>query len=218
MVIFQPDRFLLKQLVQKHGGVVKGRMLDIGAGEVDRYARFFDFSERITTDTRPGSNVDVVASADALPFPDASFDSIVCTQVLEHVTEPKKVVEEMYRLVKAGGVVLATIPQTAPLHEEPHDYYRYTRYGITHLFEQAGFHISALEQEGGIGTMLAQIRIRYLIDRYGLYSRPFIGRVASRLFRYYAYWMMRRDAGAGHPARGKYTLGYIVIARKGESA
>lgn len=205
---------MLKKLVMKYGNVISGRMLDIGAGETDRYAKFFSFTERVTTDVKAGPNVDVVASADALPFPDASFDSIVCTQVLEHVSNPWNVVAEMNRILKKGSYVLATVPQTAPLHEEPHDYYRYTRFGIMHLFEANGFDVVHTEQEGGIATMLAQIRIRYCIDRYALYTRPFLGRVSSRLFKWYSFFAIRQDERRRDPNRMKHTLGYLVVARK----
>lgn len=213
-VIFQPDRYLLKKKIQKYGHLVTGRMLDIGAGEVDRYACFFKFTERVTTDIQQGDNVDVVASADKLPFDDASFDSVVCTQVLEHVPEPQLVVSEMYRILKHGGIVLATIPQTTPLHEEPHDYYRYTRYGIEHLFTHAGFEISHIDQEAGYHALLAQMHIRHSIDLFNLYERPFFGRAASHFFKAYSFFMLRRDGRENDSVNSKHTLGYIVIAKK----
>lgn len=213
-VIFQPDRYLLKKKIHAYGHLITGRMLDIGAGEVDRYARFFKFTERVTTDIHQGTNVDVVASADKLPFEQASFDSVVCTQVLEHVPDPQIVVDEMYRVLKPGGAVLATIPQTTPLHEEPHDYYRYTRYGIQHLFERSGFTISHIEQEAGYYALIAQLRIRHLIDLFRLYERPLLGKIASQFFKFYSYLMIWFDERTNSETNSKHTLGYIVIAKK----
>lgn len=214
IVIFQPDRYLLKKKIGQYGHVVTGRMLDIGAGEVDRYARYFKFTERVTTDIQQGDNVDIVASADKLPFDDASFDSVVCTQVLEHVPYPQSVVDEMYRVLKPGGSVLATIPQTTPLHEEPHDYYRYTKYGIQHLFERSGFTISHIEQEAGYYALIAQLRIRHLIDILRLYERPLLGKIASQFFKVYSFCMIWLDGRTKSATNSKHTLGYIVIAKK----
>ncbi|HUE29222.1 MAG TPA: methyltransferase domain-containing protein, partial [Solirubrobacteraceae bacterium] len=119
------------------------RVLDVGAGE-QPYRELFAHVEYRTTDwansVHPGARrVDYVAPADDLPIPDESFDAVLSTQVLEHVAEPSDVLRELHRVLRPGGRVYVTLPLAWELHEEPFDFYRYTRYGISHLLRAAGF-------------------------------------------------------------------------------
>lgn len=212
--IYQPDRILLKKYIQQFGSYITGKMLDVGAGETDRYARYFKYSERVTTDVQPGENVQVVAEAHDMPFDNASFDSVVCTQVLEHVPNQWKVVAEIGRVLKSGGYALISVPQTAELHEEPHDYWRYTKYGLIQLFTENGFDIVGIEQEGGFYTLMAQQRIHYCIHRFNLYERRFLGRIMSKLFALCGKCAMIRDARSRNATNKRYTIGYVMLARK----
>lgn len=213
-VIFQPDRAWLKKLIKEFGHYVTGRMLDVGAGDIDRYAKFFNYSERLTTDIQAGKNIDIVAAADNLPFADREFDSAVCTQVLEHVSNPQQVVKEINRVLKSRGYALVSVPLTAELHEQPHDYWRYTRYGIEQLFINNGFEVIENKQEGSYYSMIANVKIRHAINKYKLFERPFLGRIASKFFRVYGGMMMWRDQRSSHEADRRHTLGYVLVARK----
>jgi SAM-dependent methyltransferase len=72
-----------------------------------------------------------------IPFADASFDHILCIEVLEHAEDPVALVDEMHRVLRSGGTLLATVPFSARVHHAPHDYRRFTRFGLVSLF--AGF-------------------------------------------------------------------------------
>ena len=130
MYIFQPDRYLLDKQIRKFSHYIKGKVLDVGAGEVNRYGKYFKFDEYIKMDPRHGDKVDLVGSADNIPLDSESIDSIVCTQVFEHLENPQKSAEEIYRVLKKGGHVLLTVPQMNELHEEPYDFFRYTKFGL----------------------------------------------------------------------------------------
>ncbi len=82
MYIFQPDRILLRRQVKNFSSYIKGKVLDIGAGEYTRYRDLFDCDEYIKMDVKKGENVDIVGDIESIPFGDESVDSIVCTQVL----------------------------------------------------------------------------------------------------------------------------------------
>lgn len=120
------------------------RILDVGAGDAPYRELFSDFdyvtNDWAGTEHEPDLPYDLIAPAHDLPAPDASFDAIVCTQVLEHLPEPWVAVEEFRRLLVPGGRVIITAPLTWYLHELPHDYYRFTAYGLAHLLQRAGFH------------------------------------------------------------------------------
>jgi SAM-dependent methyltransferase len=129
---------------------LRGRVLDVGCG-TSPYRRFLsNATEYVGIDPNPAVAPDVVGSVLELPFPDASFESVVCTEVLEHVNEPRAALSEVHRVMRNRGVLYLTVPQAWGLHYEPHDYFRYTRYGITHLLEQAGFKVTEVRQMGGL--------------------------------------------------------------------
>lgn len=120
---------------------VGSRVIDIGAGEAP-YRELFGDQHYLTLDraeTPHSGGVDLYGEADAVPAEDGSFDAVLCTQVLEHVAEPLLALREFRRILRPGGVVIATVPFVWEEHEAPFDYYRYTRYGIEHLLRQAGF-------------------------------------------------------------------------------
>lgn len=119
------------------------RVLDVGAGDAP-YRELFAGFHYVTSDWEGTSHVpdapyDLVAQAHDLPVEDASFDAVVCTQVLEHLPEPWLALEEFHRVLRPGGRVVVTAPLTWYLHELPHDYWRFTAYGLRHLLERAGF-------------------------------------------------------------------------------
>jgi len=78
-------------------------------------------------------NVDIVCDIVQLPFSDNTIPSVMNIAVLEHVLDPKKVISEIYRVLKPGGYVLSVIPFMQPFHASPHDYQRYTLPGIEYL-------------------------------------------------------------------------------------
>lgn len=135
------------------------RVLDVGAGEAP-YRELFSEHEYVTLDypdTPHSGAVDMHGSADAIPAADGSFDVVVCTQVLEHVPNPLLAMHEFRRVLREGGALIATVPFVWEEHEAPHDYYRYTRYGIEHLAHEAGFEHLEVRPRTDSFTTAAQI-------------------------------------------------------------
>jgi SAM-dependent methyltransferase len=135
------------------------RVLDIGAGEAP-YRELFEEHEYVTLDraeTPHSGEVDLFGSADAIPAEDGSFDVVVCTQVLEHVPRPPDALGEFRRVLRPGGTILATVPFLWEEHEAPHDYYRYTRYGIEQMLSDAGFAEIEARPRTDCFTTLAQL-------------------------------------------------------------
>ncbi|HTK31051.1 MAG TPA: class I SAM-dependent methyltransferase [Candidatus Saccharimonadaceae bacterium] len=132
----------------------RGRLLDVGCGVKPYRAMFSGVSWYLGIE-RPGtlsrsSVIDVYADALALPFRGGSFDSVLCNEVLEHVTDPARLFAEAARVMKPGATLILSTPQTWGLHEEPFDFFRYTRYGLEHLARGAGFEV--LEIRATCGT------------------------------------------------------------------
>lgn len=118
-------------------------VLDLGAGNAP-YRELFAHARYSTNDWTESvhlgaEEVDIVGSADALPVADARFDLVLCTQVLEHTSEPAATLGECFRVLAPGGCLAVTVPLLWELHELPHDYFRYTAPGLDHLLRHAGF-------------------------------------------------------------------------------
>ena len=137
-----------------------GRLLDIGCG-VKPYRSMLRGVTCYLGIERPGTLsrsrvVDAWADALALPFADGSFDSLLCNEVLEHVTDPARLLGEAARVLRPGGVLVLSTPQTWGLHEEPHDYWRFTRYGLGHLARGAGLSVETITPTCGTFATVGQ--------------------------------------------------------------
>ncbi|MGH8476453.1 MAG: class I SAM-dependent methyltransferase [Methylococcales bacterium] len=133
----------------------QGTLLDAGAGTrpyVPVYRNYFSETYSIDTPCSPHdiASVDAIASAQHLPFPDATFDCVICTEVLEHIPDPVQALREFRRVLKTGGRLFVTTPFFNPLHEVPHDYYRYTPFALSYMAEQASLSLESLVEKGGI--------------------------------------------------------------------
>jgi SAM-dependent methyltransferase len=205
---------LVDALVPRLRAHAKGRFLDAGCGtqpfrpvvadQVDRYLGF-DIEAR-------GVALDYTGSVEDMhEVPDASVDTLLCSEVLEHVPHPASALSELARVLAPGGTLLVTVPFLARLHEEPHDYYRYTRHGLRTLLDEAGFEVDEIVETGSLASFLGhQVSLVLL----GLtWHRRWLGRVAARL----NHLLVVRPAQAldrrGGMAR-LLPLGYVVVARR----
>jgi len=159
------------------------RVLDAGAGE-GRYRTHFSRHEYYAADLAVGdtdwdySGLAVVTELSRMPFPEDTFDAVLSTQTLEHLAEPAAFLADAARVLKPGGRLYLTAPQCFRLHQAPHDYYRYTAFGLRYLAERAGLTVSSIEPQGGYFWFLADA-IRPLHRRLFGKERPFVWRVLS---------------------------------------
>jgi len=150
---------------------LSGRLLDLGCGN-QPYRAFLpenieyiglDFpssQESLSHQSRPA----VYGDGRTLPFANQSFDAVLCTQMLEHVNRPETVVQEIGRVLKPGGVGLISAPFFYNLHLEPHDFFRFSPYGIKDLLQRNGLWVRELRGQGGIGTLLVQMFHNWLFS------------------------------------------------------
>jgi SAM-dependent methyltransferase len=85
---------------------------------------------------------------------------------LEHIPEPKKFMEEVVRVLRPGGVLLLTTSQTWGLHLEPHDFYRYTEYGLRYLAKESGLAVVDLVPTSGLWATLTQRVADTVVNTY----------------------------------------------------
>ena len=109
-----------------------GAVLDVGSKDAP-YRRFVTATEYLTLEVAPGPGVDVVGDVHDIPRPDASFDVVICTEVLEHCHDPQRAVDEMARVLRPGGVCVLSTRFLYPYHAAPKDYFRFTDDGLRHL-------------------------------------------------------------------------------------
>jgi SAM-dependent methyltransferase len=151
------------------------RVLDAGAGE-GQYAGLFQRHRYTGVDLGIGDQawnygqLNAIANLELLPFADATFDASLNVVTLEHVQKPARVIEEIHRALKPGACFLLIVPHEWEEHQQPHDYFRYTRYGLRYLLESAGFRDIRIEPVGGFFRLLS----RRLFNAAQFFPGPFV--------------------------------------------
>jgi len=201
--------------IKKH---VKGKLLDLGCGKVPLYEVYRDFvSENICADWEksPHKNEYLDATINLnlnknLDFYDAEFDTIILSDVLEHLRYPETIIKEMYRIINDKGKILINVPFYYWLHEEPDDYFRYTRYALESMLKESGFEIIELNALGGAPEILADITAKNIL------VLPFIGKIISSLIQSFTWYFIKTRLGKkiSRLTSRKFPIGYYLIAQK----
>ena len=201
-------------------------LLDAGSGD-QRYKQLFpqciyestDF-EQVDKDYESSTYICDLAD---IPVEDNRFDSIVFTQVMEHLPEPTMVLKELLRVAKPGATLFYSGPLTFHEHEKPYDFYRYTQFGVRHLFETAGWEIVELRPLDSYLSTVAY-HLNYMARNlprkraeYGAGGRGLIAYILLKPFKRMARHMSSVVAKAA--ARHRYNttghpMNYMSIARK----
>lgn len=151
---------LRKRLEAAARALPQGSMvLDAGAGEsvhssLFQHTRYYTVDKGIGDCTWDYSRVGTIGDIHALPFKTGAFDAVINIQVLEHLQEPGQAIKEMARVLKPGGQLVLTTVMDWEIHQHPNDFFRFTRFGLTYLFDKAGLE-SRVEALGGFFWLLA---------------------------------------------------------------
>lgn len=145
----------------------RGKILDIGAADrwiashLERGTEYFALDYPATGNQFYAARPDIFADARTLPIGDETMDGVVCLEVIEHVPDPERAIQEIARVLRPGGSAWISMPFLYPVHNEPFDFQRYTRYGLQRDAERAGLEIVNLHRTshalraGGLITCLA---------------------------------------------------------------
>ena len=152
--------------VRALGPEISGRVLDVGCG-TRPYESLLKASEYVgleldTPENRAARKADLFYDGRRLPFPDASFDAVICNQVLEHVFEPDSFLREIARVLRNGGRLLLTVPFVWDEHEQPRDFGRYSSFGLAALLSRNGFRLLRQEKTAADVKTLFQLINAYL--------------------------------------------------------
>lgn len=147
--------YFTEKIIRKHMikavPYMKGRLLDAGCGK-QRYKDLFKFDEYVGLEYNHKFKPDVIGDIRNLPFNNFEFDSILNNQVLEHIEDTDQVFREFHRILKSGGYICLTIPFIGRIHGSPFDYWRFSEFGIRHLFDKYGFKEVLIQPMGGFFT------------------------------------------------------------------
>jgi SAM-dependent methyltransferase len=180
---------------------VKGTVLDVGCGGRPYEKTFFAAATKyIGTDyLSDRSRPDIISFASQLPFQAEAFDTVVSTEVLEHVPDPQRALNEMQRVLKPGSYLILSAPMYWPRHEVPYDFFRYPYDGLLHLVKGSGLELVKMYSRGRSYAFMGQV----LQGIHPVSARPFCWLI-NRFF----LWCDR------HLKHDSITMGWTVVARK----
>jgi SAM-dependent methyltransferase len=162
----------------------KGDLIDLGCG-TKPYELVFtpyinsyfgvDFEPTMDSNFGESTKADLYANCISTGIEAEKYDTLLSTQVLEHVFETQEFVKESYRLLKPNGIGIFTVPFSWQLHSEPYDYYRFTCYSLEKLFIDAGFQILSIEPMEGAYATLKQMKIisLYFQPKKNIFTKVF---------------------------------------------
>jgi len=191
----------------------RGHLADFGCGKVPFYALYRDLVEEVTCIDWPGSvhdsnHIDVLADLNqTTELPGAMFDTIISSSVLEHIWKHDVFWDEMVRTLRPEGHIILNVPFVYALHEEPHDYFRWTRHALARACAERDLSIVQLSPYGGGADVLVDLVVRSA----GAVSMTFAGWLAGIAIWARSLPMMRR-VSAKHAE--KLPLGYVLVAQK----
>jgi SAM-dependent methyltransferase len=194
----------------------RGRLVDLGCGAVPLYAAYKDRVSEVTCVDWSGSLhgarfLDVAHDLNQpLPLDSGRYDTVILSDVLEHIRRPEALLAEVSRILAPGGKLLLNVPFFYWLHEQPHDYFRYSEHALRSFVEQAGLELRLLENLGGAPEVLADVLGKHLSQV------PLVGRGASRLLQQgtWAVGKLPPLARALASSRQRFPIAYFLVAEK----
>lgn len=194
----------------------KGKLIDLGCGKVPLFEAYKNYvTENICVDWENTRHKNEYLDYECdltkqLPFKDEEFETLILSDVLEHIPQPEKLWQEMYRILAPNGKVILNVPFFYPLHEEPHDYYRYTEYALRRFAEQSDFNILLLQPIGGTPVILADLFAKHL------QFVPLIGRRLAVVLQCVTSAFIRTALGEklSEETGKKYPFAYFMVVEK----
>ncbi|MFD1562786.1 class I SAM-dependent methyltransferase [Haloarchaeobius amylolyticus] len=142
----------------------EGKLLDAGAGDllykpvVEEHCTDYE-----SLDIIDNPDLDYQQDIQDMDLGSGTYDTVFCRNVLEHVPNPDEAMAEIHRVLKSNGTAVVTVPHLAYLHNEPHDYNRYTPHGIRRLAEDVGFEVVRVDPVGGLFSFLGYSLATFLL-------------------------------------------------------
>jgi SAM-dependent methyltransferase len=195
---------------------VHGRLIDLGCGKVPLYHAYKDYiTDNLCVDWPASLHKNPFLDTECdlnlpLPFHDEQFDTIILSDVLEHLSNPQQLCGEMYRILKPGGKVILNVPFFYKLHEVPHDYFRYTKFALLKFANDARLKTVAINEIGGLPEVLTDLTSKLLVNI------PLAGKSISSFTQWAGSIFVKTKLGRklSYKTREHYPMGYFMILQK----
>lgn len=196
--------------------VARGRLIDLGCGKAPLYGVYnghvdsvvcVDWPQSVHASPYLDHEVDL---SQPLPFPDASFETVLLSDVLEHVSDPWVLWSEIARVLSPDGCLVMNVPFIYGIHEAPHDYCRYTEFALRHYAAKSGLEVKLLDTIGGSLHVLADLLAKHIV------RVPVIGKLTAGAIQNLVALIDSTTLGKRLSARTSrsYPLGYFLIAKR----
>ena len=213
------DQFHLEHVPRLPNGC---RIIDLGGHKTKKRGDFdirnYD-QEVVCVNLTSEKGADVVANVAELPFADDSFEVAICSELLEHVADPRRVLAEVHRVLEADGQLLVCVPFLYHVHADPHDYGRYTEHYWKQVLNEVGFTEVSIYQQGRFWSVLVDM-VREAAYQLAKQQRPRTKLVRSLVKR--SIGLAKRTAikwdsqpeGTQHEVFRRFATGFGIRARK----
>lgn len=193
-----------------------GRLLDLGCGKVPLYAVYRDYiQDNICVDWGDSLHCNDYLDFECdlskrLPFSDSEFDTIILSDVLEHIPDPQQLCNEMSRVLSGNGKLLMNVPFYYWIHEKPHDYYRYTEFALRRFMETSGFKILHLSSIGGAPEIICDVVAKNVVHI------PMVGTAMAAFIQWLTAAFIGTPVGKriSDSTGRSFPLGYFLVAEK----
>ncbi len=215
MITFRREH--LDAWLEKSKPLMRGRVLDIGGQKTKKRGTFRPPLDQVSewkyVNPDPRTEPDLVSGAEAIALPNEQFQTIVMTEVLEYVPNPRPALAEVHRLLAPGGYALISVPLHCPIHgDREQDLYRFTRSGLSLLLKEAGFREVEMHEMGGLGAILFDS-----LEAATGYAHPRPNALVTKIQRkvlYASVWFFRLLDSCFRGQVPYLTTGYFVKVRK----
>jgi SAM-dependent methyltransferase len=199
--------------IQKHA---KGKLLDLGCGKVPLFLAYKEYvTDNICVDWENTLHKNEYLDFECdltkdLSFEDGEFDTIILSDVLEHLPQPERLWKEMSRILSINGKILMNVPFFYCIHERPNDYYRYTEFALQRFVENSGLRTIKLKSIGGTPEIMADIMGKHLP------YIPLVGKSLAVVIQYITMCFVKTALGKkiSEKTGQVFPLGYFLIAEK----
>ena len=206
----------LARWLEQEGRSAAGlRVLDVGCGKKPYLPYFSTAAEYVGLDVVPNPFAELQGPVEELPVPDASFDLVLCIQVLEHADDPARAVRELHRVTRPGGRVLASTHGTQPYHPSPADYWRWTHTGLARLFETNGDWRSVSVTPGaGTASCVAMLLANYVHLAFKQLHLPRLATLINAPLNTFGAALDRRSTMLSEAVPGSLIANFHVVAQR----
>jgi len=210
---FYFSRRNLFKFYKKYSLKLGGNLIDIGCGNKP-YKNLFKHCKSyigLEIESENKNSADFTYDGKNFPFEDETFDSAVCSEVLEHVFEPNQFLKEVNRVLKKNGLIILTLPFFWDEHEQPYDYARYTSFGLKYILEKENFEILEQVKIGNDLSIITQLLNCYIYKK--LYeNKNFILKSLSLIF--FSFFNLIGLIMSIFPKNNDMYLDNLVVAKK----